>query len=197
MAALIQKQTHLIRCPLYSPKADIAEPICMSAKCQKRKKGRRWRLQITAPNGSLRLFGRFYSEKRARMASHLRLADAVAQCRLGCSVMSLWVRSRTSQPHATFFSPQGRRSGGGGSTFALLAAPLRRALVEEGVEPLAEVFAHVTHQNQVPAFLARQPAREPRQSLFGGVERERCMACDQRCQFGGAFLQRRHILDDF
>src|SRR5262249_13276371 len=105
MAALIQKQTHLIRCPLYSPKADIAEPICMSAKCQKGKKGRRWRLKITAPNGSLRLFGRFYSEKRARMASHLRLADAVAQCRLGCSVMSLWVRSRTSQtPRNLFFA---------------------------------------------------------------------------------------------
>jgi hypothetical protein len=30
------------------------------------RKGRSWRVQITAPNGSVRLFGRFYSEKRAR-----------------------------------------------------------------------------------------------------------------------------------
>jgi hypothetical protein len=30
------------------------------------RKGRRWRVQIAAPNGSVRFFGRFYSEKRAR-----------------------------------------------------------------------------------------------------------------------------------
>ena len=34
------------------------------------RKGKSWRVQITAPNGSVRLFGRFYSEKEcARMDS--------------------------------------------------------------------------------------------------------------------------------
>jgi len=57
MAALIQKQTHLIRCPLYSPKADIAEPICMSAKCQKRKKGS----QVATANNSTKRVPCVYS----------------------------------------------------------------------------------------------------------------------------------------
>jgi len=39
------------------------------------RKGRMWRVQITAPNGSVRLFGRFSSEKSARewMAAHAGL----------------------------------------------------------------------------------------------------------------------------
>ena len=39
------------------------------------RKGQMWRVQITPPNGSVRLFGRFSSEKSARewMAAHAPL----------------------------------------------------------------------------------------------------------------------------
>jgi hypothetical protein len=40
--------------------------LAMPAKLATVRKGRMWRVQITAPNGSVRLFGRFSSEKRAR-----------------------------------------------------------------------------------------------------------------------------------
>jgi hypothetical protein len=47
------------------------------------RKGRMWRVQITAPNGSVRLFGRFSSEKSARewMAAHAGLTDLAGGAR--------------------------------------------------------------------------------------------------------------------
>jgi hypothetical protein len=38
----------------------------MSPKLEPLRKGRMWRVQIIQPNGSVRYFGRFTSEKRAR-----------------------------------------------------------------------------------------------------------------------------------
>jgi hypothetical protein len=94
------------------------------------------------------------------------------------------------------FQGRAKESRGDGKT-SLLPAPLRRPLVEEGVESLAEIAAHVTHQNQILALLARQPPRQPHQSLLGGVKRQWRMAGDQRRELIGALLQRRQILDDF
>jgi hypothetical protein len=49
----------------------------MSAKFATVRRGRMWRVQITEPNGSVRLFGRFTSENRARewIAAHSWLAS--------------------------------------------------------------------------------------------------------------------------
>ena len=47
------------------------------------RKGRMWRVQITAPNGSVRLFGRFSSEKSARewIAAHAGRTDLAGGAR--------------------------------------------------------------------------------------------------------------------
>ena len=47
------------------------------------RRGRRWRVMMTAPNGSVRLFGRFYSEKRARewIAAHAGRTDLAGGAR--------------------------------------------------------------------------------------------------------------------
>lgn len=46
--------------------------ITMLLKLEPLRKGRMWRVQIIQPNGSMRYFGRFTSEKRARewIAAH-------------------------------------------------------------------------------------------------------------------------------
>src|SRR5258708_15948620 len=59
---------------------------------------------------------------------------------------------------------------------SLLALPVRRTLVEEGIHPLAEILAHVGAQDQVPAFLARQRAAETEHRFLGGFHRDRGMA---------------------
>src|SRR5271168_3714647 len=71
----------------------------------------------------------------------------------------------------------------------LFASPLRRALIEKRIQSFAKIPAHVAHQDQILAFLARQPPLQADQRLFGGVERERCIAGDQDGKLIGPPLQ--------
>src|SRR5690349_14845298 len=61
----------------------------------------------------------------------------------------------------------------------LFARPLRRALVEKGIQPFAEVATHVAHEDEVFAFLPREPALQPRQRLLGSAQRQGCVAGDK------------------
>src|SRR5215813_12685565 len=48
----------------------------------------------------------------------------------------------------------------------LFASPLRLALVEKGLQSLAEVATHVAHEDEVFAFLTREPALQPRRKIL-------------------------------
>ena len=51
----------------------------------------------------------------------------------------------------------------------LFAHPLRLAFVEKGIQSFAEVTAHVAHEDEVFALLAREPPLQPRQRLLRGA----------------------------
>ena len=88
-------------------------------------------------------------------------------------------QSRSLVPDRGFYSPFHC----GGRLFKNASKPSR-------------IPAHIAHQNQVLAFLAGEPPLQAGQRLFGGVERERRIAGNQRRQFAGAPLKRRHVFDD-
>src|SRR3954465_4679373 len=98
-----------------------------------------------------------------------------------------WVRSSTLRP----------ASGPIISAPALRAAPLRRALVQERLHALAEILAHVAHEDQVLPFLAPQPFRQPPHGLLGGPERQGRMSRDEPRELVGAGVKPVQILDDF
>src|ERR1051326_8941595 len=78
----------------------------------------------------------------------------------------------------------------------LLASPVGLALVEEGVHPLAEILAHVAHEDEVPALFRPEPHLEAAQRFLGRAERQRRMAGDGARQFLGARHERRVIGQD-
>src|SRR6516165_11981927 len=72
---------------------------------------------------------------------------------------------------------------------------MRLTLIEESIQSFAEIPAHVAHENEVFALLAREPASEPRERLLGGTQCERRVAGDQLRQFIDPPFQRRQVLD--
>ena len=94
-----------------------------------------------------------------------------------------------------------RAAGGGLRSIALhrrvlFAAPLRRALVEESIEPFAKILARVAHQDEVLALVPRQPPLQARHRLLGRAQRQRRMAGEQPRDLIGALVERCEILDD-
>src|SRR5262245_13648313 len=79
----------------------------------------------------------------------------------------------------------------------LFARPLGLALVEEGIQSFTEVSAHVAHEDKVFALLAREPALQPRERLFRGVERQRRVAGNQRRKLVDPPLQGGKVIHDF
>src|SRR5262249_33236418 len=79
----------------------------------------------------------------------------------------------------------------------LFASPLRLALVEKGLQSFAEVATHVAHEDEVFAFLTREPALQPRQRLLGGAQRQRCVSGYECRELFNPLLQSRKILDHF
>src|SRR6202165_1634974 len=75
----------------------------------------------------------------------------------------------------------------------LFALPVRRALVEEGIHSLAEVFAHIGAKDQILALVARQRPPDTAHRLLGDFERDRSMDGEQRRRLAGAARQRRDI----
>src|SRR5829696_6834444 len=107
-----------------------------------------------------------------------------------------WVRSITFKPlngpiiFLTISPPAERRFR------ALLASPLRRALVQEGLHAFPEIPAHVAHQDQVLALLAGKALGQASHRLLGRAQRQRRMAGDGAGEFLGAALEGGRVLDD-
>ena len=72
-------------------------------------------------------------------------------------------RQKKARPCAGLFlhGPSAKQAPG------LLALPVRRALVEEGVHALAEILAHIGAQDQILALVARQRAADAAHRLLG------------------------------
>src|SRR5262245_45268691 len=107
-----------------------------------------------------------------------------------------WVRSTTLRPAS---GPCGPAAGFDRLlciVISLSPAPLRRALVEKRVQPLAKILAHVTHDDEVLALLARQPLLQACDRLFCRVERQRCVAGEEPGDLVGTHVERREIVDD-
>src|SRR5262245_37930955 len=79
----------------------------------------------------------------------------------------------------------------------LFARPLRLAFVEKGIQSFAKVAAHVAHEDEVFALLARESALQPRQRLLGGAQRQRCIPGDDCRELFNPLLQGRKVLDHF
>src|SRR3954469_24392189 len=77
----------------------------------------------------------------------------------------------------------------------LRPAPVRRAFFEEGPHPLAEILAHVAHQDQVLALLARQALGQAPHRFLGGAQCQRRVAGDGAGKLVSAGLQRARVLD--
>src|SRR5579872_3490679 len=74
---------------------------------------------------------------------------------------------------------------------------MRRTLVEEGIHAFAEIAAHVAHQDQVLALLARQPPHQARQRLLGRRQRQRRVGGDRCGKLAGALVQGVEVLHHF
>ena len=78
----------------------------------------------------------------------------------------------------------------------LLALPIGRPLVEEGVHPLAEILAQVSLEDQVLALVARQGTADASYRFLGDLEGDRCVAGDELCGLFGTALQYRDVGHD-
>src|SRR5579875_1125185 len=67
------------------------------------------------------------------------------------------------------------------------------ALVEEGVHALAEVAAHIAHQDEVVGFRRHHAFLDAAHRLLGGAERERRVAGHQPREVLAACQQRRVV----
>src|SRR6516165_6007601 len=60
----------------------------------------------------------------------------------------------------------------------LFARPLWPALVEKGIQSFADISAHVAHEDEIFALLAREAALQSCERLLGGSQCERRVAGD-------------------
>src|SRR4051794_14001504 len=77
----------------------------------------------------------------------------------------------------------------------LTALPVRRALGQEGVHALAEILAHVAHQDQVVVRALRAASLDPAQGLLGGLQGQGRMAGDQAGELIGARSELFGVVD--
>src|ERR1700720_306052 len=95
----------------------------------------------------------------------------------------IWLSREIARRYWHLFSP----------ATTLFTFPVRRALVEEGVHPLAKILAHIGAKDQILALLARQRSPDAAHRLFCHFERDRRVACNKPCGLLGAALQRCDI----
>src|SRR6266699_7335925 len=95
-------------------------------------------------------------------------------------------------------APVDTRSAATASGFSLTSftAPLRRALVQKRIHAFAKIPAHVAHENEILALLARQVLLQAQKRFLGCAERQRRVTCDQPAELARPALQRRRVFHD-
>src|SRR6266571_2215230 len=95
-------------------------------------------------------------------------------------------------------APVDTRSAATASGFSLTSftAPLRRALVQERIHAFPKIPAHVAHENEVLALLARQALLQAPQRFFRRAQRQGRIARDQPAELARPALQLRRVFHD-